>query len=532
MDLTKYRKIFIHESTQYLEALENLLVDAEKDLQNPDLWTAVHGKIHSIKGMARALSMEKISHLSHAMEDWCLRFQQRRSTATPQSVQLLFDGVELLRHLVTTEDRLDSSEVQTRYERLASRFATSPDTVLNSILPENPAQCSKHDTPVTIDHVRVDYALIEELLGFSQEILFSEKTLPSIPEEFGGLRNWIGHYTAQLKGLYFRLAQLRLMSVGEFADLFRKTIRDLARANGKEVDFEVVGGDLHADIALLDHLREPFVHLLRNALAHGIESPAERVSLGKHKAGKILLRAEKKRGNLIIKISDDGRGLDRTAIVEHLKDKASMTEEQIALMSENQLLRTIISPDFSSALETTEMAGRGIGMRVVYESIEHLGGSLTIDSEPLKGTEFSITLPMSLSVIYAITFKVGKYRLSIPTSDVKCVDRVGRTGTKESHPLLDLRIALGLVGREEENKESAQILELATRAENDGYDGRTGPISVIVDRVVANRPLMIMGVGELLARTTLFAGVGIMDNGEISILLDTEKLVELFVHRE
>jgi len=524
MDLTKYEKIFTQESGKYLKDLDDLLMSVEKDLINRDLWSEIHGKIHSIKGMAGALSMERITKLSHSMENWCKEFQQGTTEATPNAVQLLLNGADLLRLLVARKGEIDSLENKSWYSSLTASLAKGLEEAATQLQPEKPSHSPARSMPEEIDQVRVAYSLIEELLGLSQEILLSEKTLPTLSQEHktSGLKTWIDHYTSLLKDLYFRLAQLRLMSVADFSDLFLKTIRGLAREHNKEVRLEVIGGEVQADIALLERLREPFIHLFRNCITHGIEPPDERVRAGKNAEGRIILEAWRERDNLFIKVSDDGQGINRSAIGKYLKDKRTMEDEQIARMSEEDFFNTILSTDFSSARKTTDMAGRGIGMNVVAQAIEYLGGSMTIHSAPSKGTELLLKLPVSLSIMHSVTFKVGKYTLSIPTSDVESIDRGGPISPYESEPLYDLR---GLLGVSENGGEFSYILKLKHPREKSRYNSKDGNIELGVDQIIGNRPLMVMPVGELLAKARLFAGVGIMENGDVSILLDIENLL-------
>lgn len=523
MDLKKYQKIFTQESDKYLEQLDRLLIRVEKDTLNCKLWAEIHGKIHSIKGMARALSLEKISELSHNMENWCKQFQQGTMKPAPEMVQLLFEGGDLLKVLVARNGEIVSAQDQNRYSTLISEFRKDPQQCAIEDQPERrygPSPAEK------INYVRVRYSLIEELLGLSQEILLAEKMLPSVSQGQipTGFKNWIDDYIAMLKGLYFRLAQLRLMSVGDFADLFIKTIRDLAKENNKEVRFEVVGGELEADITLLERLREPFIHIFRNSIAHGIESPNERLRIGKDAAGKIIFKASRERDNLIIKISDDGHGLNRSAIVKHLKDNKSMTDQQIAKMSQEEFFETILNPGFSSASETTEVRGRGIGMNVVAQAIEYLGGSLSIHSEPSKGAEFRIKLPVSLSIIYAVTFRLGDYTLSIPTSYVASINQIKSAYSDNSHPFYDLKTLLG-VG--DNGKRPFHILKIRSPEKKYYHNDEKGVVmQLMVDSIVGNKRIMVMPVGELLAKARLFAGVGIMENCDISLLLDIEEFPE------
>jgi len=529
MDLKKYQKIFSQESDKYLRELDRLLIRVEKDLSNLELWADIHGKIHSIKGMARALSMDKITVLSHAMESWCKQFQEGTMDATSDKVQLIFHGGDLLRLLVAQMGNISSADDQRLYDTLISQLRKGPEAALGEADREEPLSRTTYSYVERMDYVRVKYSLIEELLGISQEIMLLEKSLPplSLEQISYGLKNWIDDYTSMLKGLHFRLAQLRLVSVADFADIFVKTIRNLARENNKEVKFDVAGGELEADITLFERLREPFIHIFRNSIAHGIEPPEERVALGKDSEGKIVLDATRQGDSLIIKLSDDGRGIDSAAIKRYLKDKKSMNDDQIGRMSQEELFDAIVSPDFSSASTTTDMAGRGIGMNVVAQAIEYLGGTMTINSEPKKGTEFIIKLPVSLSVIYAITFRMGDYTLSIPTSNVVSIGQI-ESVSDDSDSYYDLK---GLLGIKDSKEKLTHILKIRHLGEKYSRDDRTKrEIEVIVGDIVGNKPMMVMPVGELLAKAKLFSGVGILENGDISILLDIENLPEIPKH--
>jgi len=535
MDIAKYEKIFTQESEKYLQELDTLLMRVEKDLGNRDLWGEIHGKVHSIKGMARALSLERIAQLSHSIEDWCKQFQQGETPVTPDAIQLIFDGAKLLKVLVVRKDEIDSPENQDRYDQLTSMFEKGPGEVSGEVPSADPSYAATPFVPEKIDQVRVKYPIIEELLGISQEILLLENTLPPLPRQSAGLKNWVDHYRSMLKGLYFRLAQLRLVSVDDFAQLFSRAIRDLAKQHKKEIKSEVIGGEVQADIALMDRLREPFIHLLRNAIAHGIELPDERVEGGKAAEGKITLEAACEKDTLVLRIRDDGRGLNRSAIITCLKDRKFLTDEEIAEMPEDEFLNTILDKDFSSADAISDMAGRGIGMSVVSQAIEYLGGSMSIRSQPSKGTEFIIRLPLVLSVIYAVLFKTGPYSLCIPTSHVEAIEQRESAPPGGSSSFYDLRALLGV---KDNGRESFRVLRL-TRSESAGNidtssdlhtlpsrqgGGDNGHVQIAVDSIIGNKPVMVMRAGEMIAKAGIFSGVGIGENGDLSLLLDLESL--------
>jgi len=522
MYLKNYEKIFTQESERYLKELDTLLMSVEDDPANRTLWSEIHGKVHSIKGMARALSLGTITDLSHTMEDWCKGYQQGTAAASSKAVRLLADGADLLKVLVAQKGEIGSHETETRYHSIYGQLKGGPKVWNDKPPPESTQRCSSQPEP--IHHIRVDYSLIEKLLGLSQEILRSEANLPALPYDQlpPRLKNWLIHYQSLLRTLSVQIAHLRLMPVADFADLFVKTVRDVARGYNKEVRLRVIGGEVQADIALMDRLREPVMHLFRNAIAHGIESPEERVRAGKSREGIITMEVQRERDSLLIAVSDDGRGIDRSAIVNHLRETVGMTDEQIHTMSSGDFFNTILRPEFSSSRETTDIAGRGIGMSVVAQAIAYLGGSMFIRSESSKGTRFTIRLPLSLSVIYAVTFGVGPYSLSIPTSNVESISGRKQVSPKNRHASYDLRGLLGVNG----GREASYTLKLKHLTQTDTNTKRDGDRELVVDRILGNRPLMVIPVGELLAQIGLFAGVGIMEDGTISLLLDVERVVD------
>ena len=529
MDLEKYRKIFTQESGKYLEQIDQLLIQVDNHPSDTELWSDLHGKMHSIKGMARAMSKTNIAQLSHAMESWCLAFQNNAATAGPSEIQTMFDGAGMLKSLVDQTDEMDSGELLERYRRIMERLSQDPSTNAASVLQKTAAVEPGAVRMDPIDQVRIPYAQIEELLGYSREILMLETTLPPIPAEYASVKGWIDHYMSMIKGLYFRLAHLRLMSIEDFAAIYSSTIHQQARSLGKHVSLEVTGGNIRADIALLERLREPLIHIIRNSIAHGIEMPEERLRLDKPEKGRIVLEAESDKESLIIRVHDDGSGIDRDAIIEHLQKKWRMSAEEIVDMTEKIFYDTILSNEFSSSKTVSEMSGRGIGMTVVAQAIEYLSGTLSIASVPQKGATFTIRLPVSLSVIYAVVFKVGPFLLAIPTSALKSVAHQTEKTCALPKSCLNLRELLSV---NQPLDEPMHILNLRSGSHKIKTQPKTSvqiediSWSLAVDSIIGNRPIMILHISELIAKTRIYSGIGIMENGDISPLLDIPALFE------
>ena len=218
-----------------------------------------------------------------------------------------------------------------------------------------------------------------------------------------------------------------------------------------------------------------------------------------------------------------GRGIDLDAIRAYLKDKIGMSHEEMGELPSEELLSIICRTDFSSAGETTQLAGRGIGMNVIVQAIGYLGGAIKVHSEPLKGTQFIITLPLSLSIIYAVLFRLGKYTLAIPTSHVEAIEKGGADSPDKDGGFCDLRSLLRM-DADADGAGKGQIIRLRPPATTDMLFSQKGGLGIAAEEIIGNMPLMAIPLGEFLAKTRLFAGVGIMENGDISLILDLEKI--------
>jgi two-component system, chemotaxis family, sensor kinase CheA len=523
MDLSKYELIFTQESGRYLAELDDLLFRAETALRDTETWGEIHGKVHSIKGMARAMSMENISALCHRVESWCKSFQAGETEATPEALGIVEESIELLKLLVARRDAVDSAETRQWHSRTVARLEAGPEPIHPKENVSAPPESSKSVKVKTIDEVRVRYSLIEELLGLGQEIQMLEKTIPPLPDDGTqiSIQSWIDHCMTLMKTFYFRLSHLRLMPVEDFMALFAHAVNQLARDAGKQVKLEITGGEIYSDVTLLERLREPLMHLLRNCIAHGIESPDRRRASGKPETGEIRVTARAHKEKFSLEISDDGKGIDPEPIRMFLRKNRKISEDRISEMTEEEILGVILEPDYTSLAETTEMAGRGVGMSVVSQAINHLGGSLAIQSRKGEGTRFSITMPLSLSIIYAITFRVKEFTFSIPTSEVAAIRGVTGKSREEVEAAIDLKrfMIAGAPGPDL----YFHLIELKDpEKRDDTVDAQ--PSCVLAETIVGNRPLMVMPIGELLSRTGMYMGVGIMENGDVSLVLDIRKI--------
>lgn len=324
------------------------------------------------------------------------------------------------------------------------------------------------------------------------------------------------------------LMRTRMVPFDSLVPNLRRTLRQAAQETGRRVQLKVDGAHGEMDRNLLERMKAPFEHMLRNALAHGIEAPEDRLAAGKPAEGTVDIAVSREATEVVLHVSDDGRGMDREAIRRKAIERGLLSAD--AVLSDRDLYGFVLESGFSTAAEVTQLAGRGVGMDVVHNEIKQLGGSLAIDSTPGKGTTFTIRLPFTLAVTQAILVKLGDASYAIPMSSVQGVARVARDDLErrlaagdpkhvyagEEYVIHDLAQLLGLP--RQRAGEDVQVPLLMTRS----GDQRA---AVRIDSVVGSREIVVKSVGPQLSSVPGIFGATIMGDGAVVIILDLAPLV-------
>jgi two-component system chemotaxis sensor kinase CheA len=322
--------------------------------------------------------------------------------------------------------------------------------------------------------------------------------------------------------------QTRMVPVGNTFNRFPRMVRDLARDLGKDVAFEVDGVDIELDRTVLDEIVEPLVHLLRNSLDHGLENAVDRVAAGKPERGLVRLSAARERDRVLVSVADDGRGMDveriwQAAVARGLAEAADRDS-----MSDDDILLFTCTPGFSTAVQATKVSGRGVGMDVVRAKVEQLGGSLAIRSRPGRGTEFVLSLPLTLAIIQALLVRSSGHTYAIPlgaVTEVLAYDDLP-VGTVDLHPVLTLRdgrvVPLdtldAVVGLDEEQRSPIRsrnivLLEWGDSARAIGVDGLVGRQEIVI------KPL-----SGIFAGVSGLSGATVLGDGSVALILDPRAL--------
>jgi len=353
--------------------------------------------------------------------------------------------------------------------------------------------------------------------GTSDHILFSE--------EFGKLAKRMSFVTSELQ---MQVLKMRMIPVEKVFKKFPRIVRSLARDLGKEVDLQIFGEETELDRSVVDEIGDPLIHLIRNAMDHGLETPDERMAAGKPRTGTLVLAAVHEGNSIIISIKDDGRGIDTERVGRKAIEKGLITEDQLAAMSQREMFDLIFLPGFSTKDKASDLSGRGVGMDVVKTNIKKLNGLIEIKSEKGMGSEFILRLPLTLAIIQSLLVEVEGEIYSIPLASVLETLRVDQRefhviGGQEVLKLRDM--VLPLVRLE-------QVFNVRRCHEQDNFcyivvigsaDKRVG---LVVTRLVGQQEVAIKSLGKYLANVTGIAGSTILGDGRVALIVDPVGMVD------
>ena len=375
-------------------------------------------------------------------------------------------------------------------------------------------------------HIRVDLRRLDALMNLIGELLtargrLTELSAASVDPDLEDIAVRVSGLAADLQA---EIVSARMTPVWQVFDRFPRLVRDLARKLGKQIALRVEGKEIELDRAILDEIGEPLVHLLRNAADHGLESPDERVAAGKPAEGVIELSAMRERAAVAIRVRDDGRGIDREQILAQAKE-LGLVDPEVDALSDELLMRVLGRSGISTASEVSEVSGRGVGIDAVAHVVRALGGGIEVDSEPGRGTAFTLRLPTTLAIIRALITRVGDERYALPIThvaetldlDTVAVTRVdGRHAMalrEEVVPLVHMRQMLE-IGGDAPPRSPVIVLQMGER--------RCG---IVVDRLVSQQEIVVKTFSPPQGTLPIFSGATILGEGRPVLILDAGGLV-------
>ena len=386
--------------------------------------------------------------------------------------------------------------------------------------------------------IRVATEKVDRLVDLVGELVITQSMVAQMAHRLGqggdaaemlpALMEAVGQMDRHARDLEERVMAIRMLPIRTVFGRFSRVVRDLAQAQGKRVAFETHGDETELDKTVIERIGDPLMHLVRNAVDHGIERPADRQAQGKQETGRLLLAAYQQGGNIYIEIQDDGRGLDRARILKKALEVGLFTSDEG--LSDEQVYALIFQPGFSTAEQVTEVSGRGVGMDVVKRNVEALGGIISIQSVPGRGTTFRIKLPLTLAILEGQSLRVGEQVYILPlatiTESIRPSADTLRTvfGSKEAFimrgevlPFVRLH-RLFRVSRAEEDPTRGLTVVVE-------HDGRR--LALLVDELLGQQQFVIKSLDSNFQRVDGVAGATILGDGRVALILDVPGLVAL-----
>jgi two-component system, chemotaxis family, sensor kinase CheA len=541
MDMSQYKDLFVSEVKEHLAGLNDLIVALEETPADRHAIDALFRSAHSIKGMAAAMAYAEISALAHTMEDFMDHFRKGTYSFDGGAAELLLEAADLLIAMVHDVERggTGSSDTKTICKRLAgfSPGQSSPAPATKLAVPDKqpliPHAEEERELPLreaadSLQTVRVKTELLDTLINITGELTTSKNRLASISRalDVPALSSALNDLSRYLRELHTEVLKVRMTPFAAIADRFPRAVRDVAKKSGKEVSLKINGKEIELDRGILQELPDPLLHILRNAVDHGIESPAERCAAGKPALGAITIAVSREKDRVLVSVEDDGRGMDPQRIIAAAVAKGLLREEDGAHLAPEQAFLLTCLPGFSTASTVSDISGRGVGMDAVRATLRSLGGSLTIDSQLGQGSRVLLSLPTTISIIQALLVTCATLTVAIPVSKVlrtldirrdAIVSRGKRKLCRIGHneiPLVALHRLLGIpFSPMKEPSIPAVVVEVRGRM-----------VALVVDRFAGQQDVFVKPLGRPLNRIKGLFGSAIVGDGSVIFILDPATL--------
>lgn len=540
-------KNFLVESEDGLSLMEQSILELELHSSDSEAIQSIFRVVHTMKGNASLLEIAGLLAFTHTAEDLLDQLRNGKLPITPEIITLLLDLVDALRQMVALAGQ-GKDETGPGAKDILARIShhlmadgktgkdSNPAKDNQGLLSSPEAAPAAGQAPFKgARTLRVDVAKLDRLLDLAGELTIARGRVAQMLEgkeeiSLEELRD--AHSFAD--GLHYELQdtilKARMVPVGPLLHQYNRTVRDLANSLGKMAQLRIEGEEIEVDTSVVEYLKDPLLHMIRNALDHGIEPPAKRKKRGKPQAGTITVRAAREGRNIVIEVTDDGAGLDRQKIIEVAQRKGLITESQ--KLPAQEIYQLIFEPGFTTATEVSDMSGRGVGMDVVRRNIQTLRGNVHVTSQPGVGTTVRIRLPLTLAIIEGFGVGVGNETYVIPVDQViECVELA-----KEDHenarkdgvlqlrseplPYIYLQDHFGLPG-ERGARQNVVVVQ---------YE--TGRVGLAVNELYGATQTVIKPLPAIFKDVSGVSGSAILGNGRVALILDIPALFRDFRMQE
>ncbi|MBX6746602.1 MAG: chemotaxis protein CheW, partial [Acetobacteraceae bacterium] len=538
---------FLTETQEGLVTLDAALVRLEQAPDDAPTLSEVFRVVHTIKGTCGFLGLGRLEAVAHAAENVLGRYRDRSLSVTRDGISLILRALDSIRAIVAgleatgAEPEGDDAPLiaalnaaaageappaAPQPEASAPAVSAGPATATPPPAPaaEPPPEASPANAPPQT--IRVSVEVLEDLMVLVSELVLTRNQLLQLAraEEnsaFAVPLQRLSHITSDLQE---GVMKTRMQPIGNAWAKLPRLVRDLGVELGKRIELEMRGAETELDRQVLELIKDPLTHMVRNSADHGLETPEERRRAGKPETGRIMLNAYHEGGHIIIEIADDGRGLNVEKIRAKALAQGLATEAELAAMSEREIQRFIFRAGFSTAAAVTAVSGRGVGMDVVKTNMERIGGTIEVRSEEGRGTAFVVKIPLTLAIVSALIVEAGGERFAIPQIGVVELVRVGAEGAPRLERIKDA-LVLRLRDRLLPLVNLARLLRLDAAATEEGgfvVVTQVGAhvFGIIVDRVFDTEEIVVKPVAPILRHVTIFSGNTILGDGSVIMILD------------
>jgi len=541
---------FLVESHENLSRLDQELVELEKHPKDAALLASIFRTIHTIKGTCGFLAYSTLEAISHQAESLLSQLRDGQRELTPSLVTLILDTVDATRKVLASieasgEEGPDRFEDLTERLRLAAQAtagvesqsgpgmvagpAQHPDDNGSAEHPEGakPEEEAAKSSAVADANIRVGVGLLDKLMDLVGELVLTRNQILQFNTEredaaLNATSQRLNLITTELQE---GVMKTRMQPIGMVWNKLPRVVRDMAVALGKEIRLDMDGAETELDRTIIEAIKDPLVHLVRNSCDHGIESPEVRARAGKPPQGRLTLRAYHEGGQVNIEIGDDGAGINVARVKQKAIEKGVLRPEQAEKLSDREVLHLIFQPGFSTAQAVTNVSGRGVGMDVVKSHIEKIGGIVDVFSRPGEGATIKLKIPLTLAIIPGLVITSGGERFVIPQvsllelirlegdSSEKHIEHVHGTPVYRRRgsllPIAYLNQVLGLKSPERAEAVSMVVLQAEDRQ-----------FGLVVDGINDTQEIVVKPLGKQLKGLTVYAGATIMGDGRVALILD------------
>ncbi|MBB4632893.1 hybrid sensor histidine kinase/response regulator [Sphingosinicella soli] len=515
---------FLTETAENLQTVDNEIVLFEREPGNRHVLNNIFRLVHTIKGTCGFLNLPRLERLAHAAETVLGKVRDGQAEVSPVVVSetlAAIDGIKAILAVLEATGKEPVGDDEAQIARLNAAIAAP------KVEPVQPAAAlpERDGAGRGIQSIRVSVALLEQLMTTVSELVLTRNELQQHLRTLKDDRLAVPlqRLSAQVGELQETVMRTRMQPISNAWSALPRLVRSLSVELGKSIDLDMQGGDTELDRQLLELIKDPLAHMIRNAADHGIETAERRRAEGKDAQGRVTLNAAQEGGHIIITLADDGRGFD----VDRLKAKAValnlLTDAEAAQLSAQQAQRLVFHPGLSTAEQVTSVSGRGVGMDVVRANIEKIGGTIDIESTPGKGSRFTIRIPLTLAILPALIVSAGGQRFAVPQMSVVELVRVGGSSEHVVEHVNNAAV-MRLRGRLLPLIRLGALLGIDRGGTQDGYVliARTGDISygLIVDTIFDTEEVVVKPVAPILRTLSVYSGNAILGDGGVIMILD------------